>query len=223
MPKKQPSMADKKKKKKPLKQKQKQKQIVKTNVKVNVQASGGSGGGGSGGSAPAPSYVPQAFRDTSGENPRLISLVEQIVARVPRLSVAAPSAPEYNPANDVASVNAVFNAPINTDVPVELGGVKKSGRPKGSKNRPRPIAFVVGSEADNDPETLNAVYNAPMNTNVPRELKAAGQSDEELALKRAMREERRSRKAFEEVNPEMMGFASSNVPGIPSQFFNTNM
>lgn len=215
-------MADKKKKKKPLKQKQKQKQIVKTNVKVNVQASGGSGGGGSGGSAPAPSYVPQAFRDTSGENPRLVSLVEQIVARVPRLSVAA-EAPIYNPANDVASVNAVFNAPINTDEPVEVGGVKKSGRPKGSKNRPRPIAFVVGSEADNDPITVDTVFNAPMNSNVPSEVKAAGQSDEEMMRRKLLREERRSRKAFEEVNPEMMGFASSNVPGIPSQFLNSNM
>lgn len=222
MPKKQPSMADKKKKKKPLKQKQKQKQIVKTNVKVNVQASGGSGGGGSGGSAPAPSYIPQMFRDTSGENPRLVSLVEQIVARVPRLSVAA-EAPVYNPTNDIASLNAVFNAPINTDVPEEVGGVKKTGRPRGSKNRPKIFATVVGSEADNDPETLNAIYNAPMNSNVPMELKAAGQSDEEMMRRKLMREERRSRKAFEEVNPEMMGYPSSNVPGIPSQFFNTNM
>lgn len=222
MPKKQPSMADKKKKKKPLKQKQKQKQIVKTNVKVNVQSSGGGGGGGSGGSAPAPSYVPQMFRDTSGENPRLVSLVEQIVARVPRQSFAA-EAPVYNPANDAASVNAIYNAPINTDIPEEVGGVKKSGRPKGSKNRPRPIAFVVGSEAENDPITVDAVFNAPMNSNVPSELKAAGQSDEEMMRRKLLREERRSRKAFEEVNPEMIGYPSSNVPGIPSQFFNTNM
>jgi len=190
-----PKLGEKKKKKKPLKQKQKQKQIVKTNVKVNVQSSGGSGGGGSGGSAPAPSYVPQTFRDTSGENPRLISLVEQIVARVPRQAAAA-EAPVYNPANDAAAVNAVFNAPIDLNVPEEVGGVKKSGRPKGSKNKPRPIAYVVGSETENDPATVDAVFNTPMNSNVPSELKAAGQSDEERARRKLIREERAAARPF---------------------------
>jgi len=179
-----PKLGEKKKKKKPLKQKQKQKQIVKTNVRVNVQSSGGSGGGGSSG---APSYIPQMFRDTSGENPRLVSLVEQIVARVPRQAAAA-QAPMYNPANDAASVNAVFNAPIDLNVPEEVGGVKKSGRPKGSKNRPRPIAYVVGSETENDPATVDAVFNSSMNLNVPSELKAAGITDEERAQRKLLRE-----------------------------------
>ena len=113
-----PKLSDKKKKKKkPLKQKQKQKQIVKTNVKVTVQSSGGSGGGG------APSFIPQMFRDTSGENQRLVNLVEQIAARVPRQAAAA-EAPVYNPANDASTRNAVFNAPINLNVPEQVGGVK---------------------------------------------------------------------------------------------------
>jgi hypothetical protein len=113
-----PKLSDKKKKKKkPLKQKQKQKQIVKTNVKVTVQSSGGSGGGG------APSFIPQMFRDTSGENQRLVSLVEQIAARVPRQAAAAEP-PVYNPANDASTRNAVFNAPINLNVPEQVGGVK---------------------------------------------------------------------------------------------------
>jgi hypothetical protein len=112
-----PKLGEKKKKKKAQKQKQKQKQIVKTNVKVNVQSSGGSGGGGT------PSFIPQMFRDTSGENQRLVSLVEQIAARVPRQAAAAEP-PVYNPANDASTRNAVFNAPINLNVPEQVGGVK---------------------------------------------------------------------------------------------------
>ena len=102
-----PKLGEKKKKKKAQKQKQKQKQkqIVKTNVKVNVQSSGGSGGGGT------PSFIPQMFRDTFGENQRLVNLVEQIAARVPRQAAAAEP-PVYNPANDASTRNAVFNAPI---------------------------------------------------------------------------------------------------------------
>lgn len=167
-----------KKKKSKQKQKQKQKQVVKTNVKVNVQSSGGSGGGGS-----TPSFIPQPFRDTSGENTRLVSLVEQIVARVPRQSIAA-SAPAYNPANDAASVNAVFNAPINTDVPDELGGVKKKGRKPGSKNKPKPIAFIVGTESENDPQTVRAVFSAPLNTNMPQERGATSGREEVIARRK---------------------------------------
>ena len=114
----------KKPKQKP-KQKQKQKQIVKQNVKVTVQSSGGSGGGGS------PSYIPQQYTDT-----RQLGLLDEIarsVRRAPEVApVAAPvrartnprSFPEENvpnPANDAATVNAVFNAPINLNKPEELG------------------------------------------------------------------------------------------------------
>lgn len=214
MPKKQPSMAEKKKKK-AQKQKQKQKQIVKTNVKVNVQSSGGSGGGG------APSFIPQMFRDTSGENQRIISLVEQIASRVPRLSVAS-EAPVYNPANDPSTVNAVFNAPIDLNVPEELGGVKKSGRPKGSKNRPRPIAYVVGSETENDPTTVDAVFNASMNSNVPSELKAAGQSNEERAKRKLLSEERAAAKMVKKYGGRVEFEEQEAIgSGIPSQFMST--
>lgn len=131
-----PKLSDKKKKKKkPLKQKQKQKQIVKTNVKVTVQSSGGGGGSGGGG---VPSYIPQMFRDTSGENQRLVSLVEQIAARVPRQAAAAEP-PVYNPANDASTRNAVFNAPINLNVPEQVGGVKlKQVR----KRKPQKITVI---------------------------------------------------------------------------------
>jgi len=131
-----PKLSDKKKKKKkPLKQKQKQKQIVKTNVKVTVQSSGGSGGSGGGGT---PSFIPQMFRDTSGENQRLVSLVEQIAARVPRQAAAAEP-PVYNPANDASTRNAVFNAPINLNVPEQVGGVKlKQVR----KRKPQKITVI---------------------------------------------------------------------------------
>lgn len=113
-----PKLSDKKKKKKkPLKQKQKQKQIVKTNVKVNVQSSGGSGGGGT------PSFIPQMFRDTFGENQRLVNLVEQIAARVPKRIYPLPAENLPNPYNDPATVRAVFNAPIDLNVPEEVGPV----------------------------------------------------------------------------------------------------
>ena len=114
----------KKPKQKP-KQKQKQKQIVKQNVKVTVQSSGGSGGGGS------PSYLPQQYTDT-----RQLGLLDEIARSVRRAPEVAPvaaavrgrtnprSLPEENvpnPANDAATVNAVFNAPINLNKPEELG------------------------------------------------------------------------------------------------------
>lgn len=103
-------------KKRKLRQKQKQKQTVKTNVKVSVQSSGGAGG--------TPSFIPSSFRpDNSG----LVSLVESINRRLSSAApiaapVAAPvAAPEYNPQNDIQTVDSIFNAPINTDIPITLG------------------------------------------------------------------------------------------------------
>lgn len=214
-----PKLGEKKKKKKAQKQKQKQKQIVKTNVRVNVQSSGGSGGGGT------PSFIPQMFRDTSGENQRLVSLVEKIVARVPRQAAAA-EAPVYNPANDAAAVNAVFNAPIDLNVPEEVGGVKKSkaGRRPGSKNKPKIYATVVGFESENDPATVDAVFNAPLNTNAPVTLKSAGITDEERAQRKLLREERAAAKMVKKYGgsvefEEVEAFGS----GLPSQFMSTDI
>jgi len=213
-----PKLGEKKKKKKAQKQKQKQKQIVKTNVKVNVQSSGGSGGGGT------PSYIPQIFRDTSGENQRLVSLVEQIAARVPRRIYPAPLPAENlpNPYNDPATVDAVFNAPLNSNVPEEVGGVKKSGRPKGSKNKPKIYATLVGSESENDPITVDAVFNAPLNSNVPVELKSSGITDEERVKRKLIREERAAYKMVKKYGgpiefEEVEAFGS----GLPSQFLST--
>ena len=119
-------------KKKPVKKsvkKMKQKQSVKQSVRVNVQSSGGSGGGGSSGP------VPMQFRDTSGENQRLFSLVEQI-ARIRNPAQVAAPAPEriavevpvpleqpmkYEPQNDFETVSGVFNRPIYYDEPMKLG------------------------------------------------------------------------------------------------------
>ena len=126
-------MAPKRKPVKKPKQKQKQKQVVKQSVRVNVQSSGGSGAGGTSGP------LPMQFRDTSGENQRLMSLVEQIArSRAPiqqavadpvmvpiPVRVPEPVAERYNPANDEALVDNVFNAPINTKKPVELGPVNE--------------------------------------------------------------------------------------------------
>lgn len=118
-------------KKKPVKkprQKQKQKQIVKTNVKVSVQSQGGSGGGGT------PSFIPPSFTNRDGESSRLLSLVEQLSSSRSRtlaeqpVRISAPiqavpyNEPAYNPGNDAATINSVFNAPINTDKPRVMGG-----------------------------------------------------------------------------------------------------
>lgn len=118
-------------KKKPVKkprQKQKQKQIVKTNVKVSVQSQGGSGGGGT------PSFIPPSFTNRDGESSRLLSLVEQLSSSRARtlaeqpVRIAAPiqaipyNEPAYNPGNDAATINGVFNAPINTEKPRVFGG-----------------------------------------------------------------------------------------------------
>jgi len=101
----------KKQKQKP-KQKQKQKQTVKQNVKVTVQSSGGSGGGG------MPSYIPQQYSDN-----RTIGLLDEISKAIRSMPVSsrAPALYSNTPANDSATVNNVFRAPINTNKPVELG------------------------------------------------------------------------------------------------------
>jgi len=236
-----PKLGEKKKKKKAQKQKQKQKQkqIVKTNVKVNVQSSGGSGGGGT------PSFIPQMFRDTSGENQRLVSLVEQIAARVPRQAeerrriypAPLPAEDAPNPYNDPTTVDAVFNAPIDLNVPEELGK-SKSGRPKGSKNKPKIYATLVGSESENDPITVDAVFNAPLNTNAPVTLKSAGISDEELAQRKLLGEEKAA-KATERISIQRERAAAKMVKkyggrvefeeveafgsGLPSQFLSTDI
>lgn len=155
------------KRKKP-KQKQKQKQTVKQNVKVTVQSSGGSGGGGS--------SMPQPFMDRNGENVRLQNLVEQIARRIPAPAMESNllpvrtnfPAPRYNPANDAETLNDVYNDEINntsgfTGIDGEkLGG--KAGRPKGSKNKPKIIAFPVGetSESEGYSPRGEASFQQPM-------------------------------------------------------------
>ena len=121
-------MAPKRKPIKKPKQKQKQKQVVKQSVRVNVQSSGGSGAGGTSGP------LPMQFRDTSGENQRLMSLVEQIArSRAPiqeavqnPMRVPSIIAEAYNPENDEATVNGIFNAPINTNKPRQMGPPSES-------------------------------------------------------------------------------------------------
>ena len=124
----------KKPKQKP-KQKQKQKQIVKQNVKVTVQSSGGSGGGGT------PSYLPQQYNDT-----RQLGLLDEIARSVRKAPEVAPvriiTENIPNPANDNATLNGVFNAPINSDVPVQLG-LNSSAAP--AKPKKPTTARKVGS------------------------------------------------------------------------------
>jgi len=142
-------MAPKRKPIKKPKQKQKQKQVVKQSVRVNVQSSGGSGAGGTSGP------LPMQFRDTSGENQRLMSLVEQIArSRAPiqeavqnPMRVPSIIAEAYNPENDEATVNGIFNAPINTNKPRQMGPPSESegetivrrGRSEADKQRRREL------------------------------------------------------------------------------------
>jgi hypothetical protein len=125
-------MPPKKSKKKGLKQKQKQ--MVRTSVRVNVQSAGGSGAGGS---IPPTAGVPSAFQEA-----RLASLIEQIGRRVPvQQPVYVPSGmpieelvpvARFQPANDAATLNAVFMGesdllkPLSNTGPVE----KKARKPR---------------------------------------------------------------------------------------------
>jgi hypothetical protein len=142
-------MAPKRKPIKKPKQKQKQKQVVKQSVRVNVQSSGGSGAGGTSGP------LPMQFRDTSGENQRLVSLVEQIARSRAPIQQAVPNpmrvpsiiAEAYNPENDEATLNGIFNAPINTNKPRQMGPASESegetiirrGRSENEKQRRREV------------------------------------------------------------------------------------
>lgn len=146
------------KRKKP-KQKQKQKQTVKQNVKVSVQSSGGSGGGGSG--SPFPQSVPQPFTDRSGENVRLQNLVEQIARniKVPVMEsndLPIPTkypAPRYNRENDAATLNDVYNDPINnTSGFTAINGEKIEAMPvpKARKVYTRKPKISIASESESD-------------------------------------------------------------------------
>jgi hypothetical protein len=146
-----PPKKDIKKKKKPLKQKQKQKQIVKQNVRVNVQSSGGSGAGGTSVPSLAPSPIPYNYFDRTGENVQIRNLVEEAVRRqaIPRVVQLPADVPISQPANDATTFNAVYNAPSDLDRPLVAGkgavGESKKGRPVGSKNKPKIIAYPVES------------------------------------------------------------------------------
>ena len=150
----------KKDKKKKLKQKQKQKQVVKQNVKVNVQSSGGSGGGGSG--SPFPQSVPQPFTDKSGENVKLQSLLEQISKKISEPVIVNDQmpirhdyrAPRYNPANDAATLNDVYNDPINnTSGFTAINGNKIETMPKARKVYTRKPKISIASESESDTST----------------------------------------------------------------------
>lgn len=147
----------KKDKKKKLKQKQKQKQVVKQNVKVNVQSSGGSGSGGSG--SPFPQSVPQPFTDRNGENVKLQSLVEQIARNVSVPVMESNQmpirqdyrAPRYNPANDAATLNDVYNDPINnTSGFASVTGERIEIIPKARKVYTRKPKISIASESESD-------------------------------------------------------------------------
>ena len=203
-----PKLSDKKKKKKkPLKQKQKQKQIVKTNVKVTVQSSGGSGGSGGGGT---PSFIPQMFRDTSGENQRLVSLVEQIAARVPRQPAAAEP-PVYNPANDASTRNAVFNAPINLNVPEQVGGVKlKAPR----QRKPQKITVIK------QPAEASAEASAEMGEAIARAQLKAMEAESEMPFYEA---ERFNPSNDDETLDYIFNQPNTNNNSISDRIFTSNL
>lgn len=152
VPAKQKKKVDKRKK---PKQKQKQKQTVKQNVKVTVQSSGGSGGGGSS----MPQSVPNPFMDRNGENVRLHNLVEQIARKISAPVMATDQmpirqerlAPRYNPANDAATLNDVYNDPINnTSGFTAINGEKIETVPKARKVYTRKPKISIASESESD-------------------------------------------------------------------------
>lgn len=102
-------------------------QKLKQTQRVTVNITSGGGGGGS--TAPMP-FIPQPFRDTSGENVQLMNFIKSVSANMNRGNVLGRApAPEFvapevvpNPANDSATTSAVFNAPItyNDDLAEEV-------------------------------------------------------------------------------------------------------
>ena len=114
------------------KQKQKQKQNVKQIVKVNVQSTGGGGSGGA-------SAIPPSFSNRTGENVALLNIIDQLKqsirppiqppAQIPTRTQGQPEIP-YDPVNDSATVNDVFNAPNNNNETTWEQAIKKGGRPK---------------------------------------------------------------------------------------------
>lgn len=156
--------------KKGLKQKQKQKQQQKVNVSVSA---GGSGGGGTQfipmPSAPAFDYAllanlirPAATVDVpirAQANP------EPMAARAPeaaplkesaRPSRAAPSIPSFvgeMESSRYKSSKPFIATPAATDFPSEsesefVSPKKGKGRPKGSTNKPKPVAYAVEAESE---------------------------------------------------------------------------
>ena len=123
-------------KKKGLKQKQKQKQVV------NVQVS--SGGSGGGGYVPIP-QAPEINYSLLSQLLRPAATVDvpiRAAAPVERRPTSQQSAPFI--ATPAASDFPSFQ-PSESEVEVPAT-IKKKGRPVGSKNKPRPIAYPVMSD-----------------------------------------------------------------------------
>jgi hypothetical protein len=139
------------------KKSQKLKQIQKVNVQVT------SGGGGGGSTAPMP-FIPQQFRDTSGENVPLMNLIKSVSDNLARGNILgkAPTpefvAPEVvpNPANDSATTSAVFNAPItyNDTIPEQI--LREEGNlPSEGKRRRKKKPIVILEEQVDMPEPIS--------------------------------------------------------------------
>ena len=128
-------------------------QKLKQTQRVTVNITSGGGGGGS--TAPTP-FIPQPFRDTSGENVPLMNLIKSVSEKMTRGNIlgkapvfAAPEVPP-NPANDATTTSAVFNAPItyNDDLAEEV--VREITKIESERNTPaKPPAIF------NTPNTNN--------------------------------------------------------------------
>ena len=127
------------------KKSQKLKQIQKVNVQVTT------GGGGGGSSAPVP-FIPQQFRDTSGENVQLLNLIKSVSANLASGNILGKAhtpefvAPEVvpNPANDSATTSAVFNAPItyNDTIPEQILREEDNLPIQGKRRKKKPIIIL---------------------------------------------------------------------------------
>jgi len=156
-------------KKKGLKQKQKQKQRQVVNVQVS---SGGSGGGGTQfipmPSAPAFDYaqLAQLIRpaNTVDVPIRAQANPEPIAAR----EAAAPSL-----AGEMGRSSGGFQVPMGSqtvfqgekapsaDMPIAKGGGKKPvGRPPRSKNKPKPVAYVVQGGYESESPRYGSEYGS---------------------------------------------------------------
>jgi hypothetical protein len=125
-----------------------------------------------------PGSLPQPFMDRNGENIKLQNLLEQINRKIEPTNFDNTLLPirsklpaqRYNPANDAATVNDVYNDPINnTSGFTAINGDKIETVPKARKvpvRKPKVTivndnANVYPSGSESDMGSMSSVFPAP--------------------------------------------------------------